>query len=131
MPDFEHYYDRMMSEGSKVNMFYCWLDYKSKHPDGYQTSQFYEYFKRFIEENHGGSVINISMDDKTTIQNAFEIDSTLALKLNMGLDDIDSGRNFPHKQAMEEVKRLRESRRKPNAVEEKGIDSMESSKKTT
>ena len=63
------------------------------------------------------------MDDKITIQNAFEIDPTLALKLNMGLNDIDSGRTFPHKQAMEEVKRLRESRRKSNAVEEKGVDS--------
>lgn len=26
-------------------MFYCWLDYKGKHPDGYQSSQFYKYFK--------------------------------------------------------------------------------------
>ena len=62
MPDFEHYYDRMMSEGSKVNMFYCWLDYKSKHPDGYQTSQFYEYFKRFIEENHGGKQVSMAVE---------------------------------------------------------------------
>ena len=25
LPDFERYYDRMMTKGSKVNMFYCWL----------------------------------------------------------------------------------------------------------
>ena len=40
MPDFERYYERMMSKGSRVNMFYCWLDYKSEHPNGYQSSQF-------------------------------------------------------------------------------------------
>ena len=45
LPDFERYYDRMMTKGSKVNMFYCWLDYKNEHPDGYQVSQFYELFK--------------------------------------------------------------------------------------
>lgn len=49
MPDFELYYERMMTKGSRVNMFYCWLDYKSEHPNGYQSSQFYEYFNRFIE----------------------------------------------------------------------------------
>jgi len=48
MPDFELYYERMVSKGSRVNMFYCWLDYNSQHPDGYQRSQFYEYFNRFI-----------------------------------------------------------------------------------
>ena len=37
MPDFELYYERMMTKGSRVNMFYCWLDYKSEHPNGYQT----------------------------------------------------------------------------------------------
>ena len=44
MPDFERYYERMMSKRSRGNMFYCWLDYKSERPNGYQTSQFYEYF---------------------------------------------------------------------------------------
>lgn len=48
LPDFERYYDRMMTKGSKVNMFYCWLDYKIEHPNGYQVSQFYELFNRFI-----------------------------------------------------------------------------------
>ena len=28
--------------------------YKEKNPDGYEKSQFYEYFNRFIAENYGG-----------------------------------------------------------------------------
>ena len=59
MPDFELYYERMMTKGSRVNMFYCWLDYKSEHPNGYQSSQFYEYFNRFIEKNYGGDKVAI------------------------------------------------------------------------
>ena len=62
MPDFELYYERMVSKGSRVNMFYCWLDYKSKHPDGYQSSQFYEYFNRFIEKNYGGDKVAMAVE---------------------------------------------------------------------
>lgn len=52
-PDFQKYYDRMMQKGSKVNLFYLWLEYKQEYPDGYQTTQFYEYFNRFVAENYG------------------------------------------------------------------------------
>ena len=62
MPDFELYYERMVSKGSRVNMFYCWLDYKSQHPDGYQSSQFYEYFNRFIEKNYGGDKVAMAVE---------------------------------------------------------------------
>lgn len=62
MPDFELYYERMMAKGSWVNMFYCWLDYKSEHPNGYQSSQFYEYFKRFIEKNYGGDKVAMAVE---------------------------------------------------------------------
>ena len=62
MPDFERYYERMMTKGSRANMFYCWLDYKSEHPNGYQTSQFYEYFSRFIEKNYGGDKVSMPVE---------------------------------------------------------------------
>ena len=62
MPDFERYYERMMSKGSRVNMFYCWLDYKSENPNGYQTSQFYEYFSKFIEKNYGGDKVSMPVE---------------------------------------------------------------------
>ena len=53
-PDFQHYYDRIHAEGSKVNISYCWIEYKRENPDGYQKSQFYEYYDRFVEEHYGG-----------------------------------------------------------------------------
>jgi transposase len=59
MPDFHKYYDRLMSKGSKANLFYLWLEYKQDNPDGYQTTQFYEYFNRFVKENYGDR--NVSM----------------------------------------------------------------------
>lgn len=62
MPDFELYYERMMTKGSRVNMFYCWRDYKSEHPNGYQSSQFYEYFNRFIEKNYGGDKVAMALE---------------------------------------------------------------------
>ena len=54
LPDFQYYYDRIHTSKSRVNISYCWLDYKEKNPDGYEKSQFYEYFNRFIEKNYGG-----------------------------------------------------------------------------
>ena len=53
MPDFQHYYDRIHAKDSKVNISYCWIEYKQEHPDGYEQSQFYEYFNRFVEKTYG------------------------------------------------------------------------------
>lgn len=53
MPDFQYYYDRIHTKGSKVNISYCWIEYKADHPDGYEQSQFYEYYNRFVEEKFG------------------------------------------------------------------------------
>ena len=53
MPDFQHYYDRIHAKGSKVNIAYCWIEYRKEHPDGYGQSQFYEYYNRFVEKNYG------------------------------------------------------------------------------
>lgn len=52
-PDFQYYYDRIHSKGSKVNISYCWLEYRSEHPDGYGQSQFYELYRDFIEKTFG------------------------------------------------------------------------------
>jgi len=62
MPDFQKYYDRLMTKGSKVNLFYLWLDYKKENPDGYQTTQFYEYFNRFVKENFGGKTVSMPIE---------------------------------------------------------------------
>ncbi len=62
MPDFQKYYDRLMSRGSKVNMYFLWIEYKEEHPNGYQQTQFYEYFRRFIEKNYGGRDVSMPVE---------------------------------------------------------------------
>ena len=39
LPDFQQYYDRIHAKGSKVNVAYCWLEYKQDNPEGYEQSQ--------------------------------------------------------------------------------------------
>lgn len=62
MPDFQKYYDRLMAKGSKVNMFFLWIEYKEEHPNGYQQTQFYEHFRRFIEKNYGGKDVSMPVE---------------------------------------------------------------------
>ena len=33
VPDFQYYYDRIHGKGSKVNIAYCWIEYRKEHPD--------------------------------------------------------------------------------------------------
>lgn len=62
LPDFQYYYDRIHSSGSRVNISFCWLDYKEKNPNGYEKSQFYEYYNRFVEENYGGRQVSMAVN---------------------------------------------------------------------
>ena len=62
LPDFQYYYDRIHSPKSKVNISYCWIEYKQEHPDGYEQSQFYELYNRFVEENYGKSDIKMAVE---------------------------------------------------------------------
>ena len=52
-PDFQYWYDRIHAKDSKVNLAYCWIEYREQNPNGYGHSQFYEYYKRFVKENYG------------------------------------------------------------------------------
>lgn len=61
-PDFQKYYDRMLQKGSKVNLFYLWLEYKHENPDGYQTTRSYEYFNRFVAKNHGSREVYMPVE---------------------------------------------------------------------
>lgn len=55
MPDFQSYYDRIHAKGSKMNIAYCWIEYKQENPDGYEQSQFYEHYNRFVKEHYGSA----------------------------------------------------------------------------
>ena len=46
LPDFQQYYDRIHTKGSKVNVAYCWLEYKQDNPDGYKQSHICRSFPR-------------------------------------------------------------------------------------
>ena len=50
-------------------------------------------------------------NEKIMIQNASEVDPNLLQMLNRGLEDIEAGRTLPHKEAMEEVRKIRAGRR--------------------
>lgn len=62
LPDFQYYYDRIHAKGSKVNISYCWIEYKTEHPDGYEQTQFYEHYKRFVEKNYGSTNIKMAVE---------------------------------------------------------------------
>lgn len=62
LPDFQSYYDRIHAKGSRINLSYCWIEYKQEHPDGYEQSQFYEYYHRFVQENYGGSDVKMPVE---------------------------------------------------------------------
>ena len=64
LPDFQYYYDCIHAPNSRVNISFCWLDYKEKNPDGYEKSQFYEYYQRFVQENYGGTKISMAVNRK-------------------------------------------------------------------
>ena len=53
MPDFGFYYDCIHAKGSKMNVSYCWFEYKREHPDGYELTQFYELYNRYVEKTFG------------------------------------------------------------------------------
>ncbi len=62
LPDFQHYYDRIHAKGSKVNISYCWIEYKQEHPDGYGQSQFYEYYNRFVDKLYGARNVKMAVE---------------------------------------------------------------------
>lgn len=62
MPDFQYYYDRIHEKGSKVNIAYCWIEYKRNFPEGYEASQFYEYYSRFVAENYGSREVSMAVE---------------------------------------------------------------------
>ena len=61
-PDFARYFDRIHSKGSKVNISYCWLQYKEENPDGYEQSQFYELYNRYVEKNYGKRNVKMAVE---------------------------------------------------------------------
>ena len=62
LPDFALYFDRIHEKGSNVNISYCWMEYKQEHPDGYEQSQFYELYNRYVEKNFGKRNLKMAVE---------------------------------------------------------------------
>ena len=62
IPDFQVLYDKLMEKGSKANLFYLWTDYKKRTPNGYQYSQFLEYFNRYVEKHYAARNVSMAVE---------------------------------------------------------------------
>ena len=62
LPDYEKIYEALTAKGSKANLFYLWTAYKKENPDGYQYTQFVEYFKRFAEKHYGLRKVSMAVE---------------------------------------------------------------------
>ncbi len=54
LPDFEKVHKAISKQSS--TLFLEWMEYKKDNQDGYQYTQFCEYYKRFIKERYGDDV---------------------------------------------------------------------------
>lgn len=54
LPDFQKVYLNIKSNSS--TLFVEWMDYKKDNVDGYQYTQFCEYYNRYLKENYGDDV---------------------------------------------------------------------------
>ncbi len=62
LPDFQACYDRIHANGSKVNLSYCWIEYKENNPNGYEQTQFYELYKQFVKTKYGSSTSKMAVE---------------------------------------------------------------------
>lgn len=62
LPDFKKIHERLMEKGSKANLFFLWTEYKQDNPNGYQYSQFAEYYHRYVEQNFGSQDISMAVE---------------------------------------------------------------------
>lgn len=64
MPDFEMIHKSIAAKGSKVNLFFAWLDYKREIPSGYQYTQFCHYYKKYLEKNFPAKELSMAVERK-------------------------------------------------------------------
>ena len=61
LPDFNQIHARM-ADMEHPNLAFLWLEYKESNPDGYQLSQFYELYRRFLRENFGQEKVKMPVE---------------------------------------------------------------------
>ena len=64
LPDFTTIYNRIKESKGRWNVEAAWIDYKDENPDGYELTQFYEHYNRFLEENYGIKSVKMVVERK-------------------------------------------------------------------
>ncbi len=62
LPDFAPIYKKIQESKGRWNVEAAWIDYKDKCPDGYEISQFYEHYNRYLEENYGSRSVKMAVE---------------------------------------------------------------------
>ncbi len=64
LPDFASIYKRIKDSNGRWNVEAAWIDYKEETPDGYEITQFYEHYNRYLEENYGIKSVTMAVERK-------------------------------------------------------------------
>ena len=64
LPDFASIYKRIEESNGRWNVEAAWIEYKAENPDGYESSQFYEHYNRYLEENYGIKSVKMVVERK-------------------------------------------------------------------
>ncbi len=60
-PDFFEIHRRMASM-EHPDLAFVWMEYKQEHPNGYQLSQFYNLYAKFVKENFGQDSVSMPVE---------------------------------------------------------------------
>ncbi len=64
LPDFASIHKKIEESNGRWNVEAAWIDYKQENPDGYESSQFYEHYNRYLEENYGIKSVKMAVERK-------------------------------------------------------------------
>lgn len=62
LPDYQKVFDRLNAKDSRANLFFLWKEYKQQNPDGYQYTQYNEYYNRFVKEHYGSLDVTMAVE---------------------------------------------------------------------
>lgn len=56
IPDYDAVYSKLCRKSCASTLFLEWMDYKKSNPDGYQYTQYCEYYNRYVKETYGKDI---------------------------------------------------------------------------
>lgn len=62
LPDFDPIYKKIKESKGRWNVEVAWIDYKDEHPDGYEITQFYEHYNRYLVEKYGFRSVRMAVE---------------------------------------------------------------------